>query len=244
MYPTNCLNCATLLTADDRFCTTCGQKSSTHKITMSHIWHDVFHAFTHADKGFLYVFKELLYRPGHVAREYVDGMRKKYFNPFSYLFIIVAVATLLASTFNLMADPSRRDPISMFLNKHANIVILTNVPISAFFSWIFFIRSKRSYAENLVLFAYTGAERSAIYSLLVVPLMVALPEYYMPIVWTYHVVCILYFGWACTQFFRERNVWGFIRGIAVGLLTFMVIYALIGTAYYVYYHYFYVAPPR
>ena len=244
MHPTNCLNCATLLTADDRFCPTCGQKSSTHKITMPHIWHDIFHAFTHADKGFLYVFRELLYRPGHVAREYVDGMRKKYFNPFSYLFIIVAVATLLSSTFNLMADPSRRDPISLFLNKHANVVMLVHVPISAFFSWLFFIRSKRSYAESLVLFTYTGGERSAIYSLLVVPVMVALPQYYLTIVWTFHIAFFLYFGWACAQFFRQQNVWGYIRGIAVAFLTLMVIYALISAAYYVYYRYINVPPPR
>ena len=242
MHPTNCLNCATLLTADDRFCPTCGQKSDTHKITMSHIWHDVIHAFTHADKGFLYVFKELLYRPGHVAREYVDGMRKKYFNPFSYLFIIVAVATLLVSTFDLMTP--RRDPISVFLNKHANIVILLNVPIGAFFSWLFFIRSKRSYAENLVLFAYTGAQRSALYSLVIVPIMVALPQHFLKIVYAYHFVCIIYFGWACTQFFRQRNVWGYIRGIGAPLLTFIVMYALISAAYYVYRYYFYVPSPR
>jgi hypothetical protein len=244
MHPTNCLNCATLLTADDRFCPTCGQKTDTHKITMSHIWHDVMHAFTHADKGFLYVFKELLYRPGHLSREYVDGMRKKYFNPFSYLFIIVAIATLLASTFNLMTAPSHRDPVSLFLNKHANIVILLNVPIGAFFAWLFFLGSKRSYAENLVLYAYTGGERSAVYSLVVVPLMVAFPKYFMTIVYAYHVVCILYFGWACTQFYQKKNLWGWVRGIAASLFTFYVMYGLIRMAYYVYYHYFFVPPPR
>ena len=208
---------------------------------MTHIWHDIIHAFTHADKGFLFVFKEMLYRPGHLAREYIDGMRKRYFNPFSYLFIIVAVATLLSSTFNLMA-PSGRDPISVFLNKHANFVILLNVPIGAFFSWLFFIKSKRSYAENLVLFAYTGGERSAVYSLLVVPIMVAFPQHFLKIVWTYHIICITYFGWASTQFFRQRNVWGFIRGIGAALLTFAVMYGLISAAYYIYFRYVYVQP--
>lgn len=243
MHPTNCLNCGTLLTADDRFCPTCGQKTDTHKMTMSHIWHDLIHAFTHADKGLLFVWKEMLHRPGHVAREYVDGMRKKYFNPFSFLLIIVAVATLLAASFDLMTG-NRRDPISIFLNKHANFVILLNVPIGAFFSWMLFRGSGRTYAENMVLHAYANGERSAFYSLLLVPLMLLLPKQFMTIVYTYHVAWMIYLGWACSQFFQQRNAWGYIRGALVALFTFAIIYLLITTAYVVYYRYIYVPVRR
>lgn len=239
MHPTNCLNCATMLTADDRYCPTCGQKTDTHRMTMSHIWHDLIHALTHADRGFLRLLGELLYRPGHVAREYADGKRKKYFNPFSFLFIIVAVATVLAATFNLMTG-SRPDPVSVFLNKHANIVILLNVPINAFFSWLFFITSKRSYAENLALHAYMSGERSAFYSIIMVPVMLALPGEFMTTVYIYHGVWIVYMAIGCAQFFKQQNVWGYVRGLLVGIFTFVIIYLLIRSSYYIYYNYFYV----
>ncbi|HYF30695.1 MAG TPA: DUF3667 domain-containing protein [Chitinophagaceae bacterium] len=236
MHPTNCLNCATMLTADDRFCPTCGQKTDTHRITMSHIWHDVIHAFTHADKGFLYLLREMIFRPGHIAREYVEGKRKRYFNPFSYLLIVVAVSTFLISTFNLMTVAGRRDPISLFLNKHANLVIFLNVPIGAFFSWVFF--KGRTYAENLVLQAYASGQRSAFYSLIIVPIMLSFPQYYMKIVMAYTGLWIIYLGWACRQFYQQRGVWAYIRGLLVGLLTYGVILALITAAYIIYRMYF------
>lgn len=186
----------------------------------------------------MYVLKEMLYRPGHVAREYVDGKRKKYFNPFSFLLIVVAVSTFLIATFNLMTASGLRDPISMFLNKHANLVMFLNVPIGAFFSWLFFRESGRSYAENLVLHAYAGGERSAFYSVFIVAIMLLLPQYYMRIILGYTGIWVIYLAWACTQFFQRRNLWGFVRGLLVGLLTYAVILALITAAYYIYFKYY------
>ena len=84
MHPTTCLNCGTLLTADDNFCPHCGQKSRIHRLTLVHIFHEFFHSFTHADKGFLGITADLAAKPGIVAREYIRGKRKKYFNPFTY----------------------------------------------------------------------------------------------------------------------------------------------------------------
>jgi len=232
MHPTNCLNCSTMLTADDRFCPCCGQKSDTHKMTMGHIWHDLWHAFTHTDKGIIHLMRELLFRPGHVAREYVDGKRKKYYNPFSFLVIVVAIATFLSATFNLMA-PGKTDPISVFLNKHTNLIIFFNVPISAFFTWLFF--RKRTYAENLVACAYAAGERSAFYSLIVVPVMLSIPQHYMKVVYVYMFIWILYSAIAAMQFFQKQNAWGFIRGLIAAYLSQVVIWVLIYSAYMYYY---------
>src|ERR1700730_19439583 len=80
MHPTNCLNCGTMLTADDNFCPVCGQKTDTHRISFSHIFHEFFHTLTHADKGVLALLRDLAVKPGMVAAEYIAGKRKKYFH--------------------------------------------------------------------------------------------------------------------------------------------------------------------
>src|SRR5688572_10457773 len=82
----NCKNCDSPL--DGNFCANCGQKSEIHRVTFKHFLHEFFHAFTHTDKGILLLMKELITRPGYVAQEYLDGKRKKYFNPLTFLIIL------------------------------------------------------------------------------------------------------------------------------------------------------------
>ena len=79
---------------------------------MRHILHDLQHAFLHADKGILYLIKEMAYRPGYVALEFVQGQRKKYFNPFSFLVIVVAISTVFMSGFDLMSVQGSPNVIS------------------------------------------------------------------------------------------------------------------------------------
>jgi hypothetical protein len=88
-----CKNCGSTLTG--KFCQNCGQKADIHRITFKHLLHEFFHALTHADKGFLFLVKEMTTRPGYVVQEYLDGKRKKYFNPLSFLVIAAAIWAIL-----------------------------------------------------------------------------------------------------------------------------------------------------
>lgn len=233
-----CPNCGSEIEARFRFCSSCGQKSGVRRLNMHDIWHDLFHAFTHTDKGILFLVRELVLRPGRVAREYVDGKRKKYFNPFSFLVIVVAVSTFLIASFNLMTVSGARDPVSQFLNKHANVVIFLNVPFSALFSWIFFGTRKSNYAENLVLAAYAAGQRSVFYNILFVPLMLLFRSQYFTIVGIYLSAFILYFAWACAQFHRRQNAKGYLLGFLASLCQFLIIYLLIFLSYLIYYSFF------
>lgn len=100
-HPQNCLNCFAELKERDKFCYNCGQSAlNTHKrITMSHITHEVIHALTHADKGFFYLVKELATQPAITIKEYLAGKHKKYFNPFSFFFIVLSIYVLSNSFF-------------------------------------------------------------------------------------------------------------------------------------------------
>ncbi|MBK8609293.1 MAG: DUF3667 domain-containing protein [Chitinophagaceae bacterium] len=64
-----------------------------HRYSVKHILHELLHVFTHADKGIFSFAWQLLTRPGHIAQDLVAGKRKKYFNLFQYLIIIVGLAT-------------------------------------------------------------------------------------------------------------------------------------------------------
>jgi hypothetical protein len=100
-HPENCLNCYAELRDRDKFCYNCGQSAlhSHKRIIMSHITHEVVHALTHADKGFFYLIKELATQPGITIKEYLAGKHKKYFNPFSFFFIVLGLYVLSNSFF-------------------------------------------------------------------------------------------------------------------------------------------------
>jgi len=169
-----CPNCSADLETTYQFCPQCGQNAHIHRFNLPHIFHEVFHAFTHADKGVLYLTRSLAIRPGVTAREYVlEGKRKTYFNPFTFLLLVLglnitvnsfvkpytgqpdqaSVSTQRAtSTIPEAARPfyERRKQATTFIEKHINIVGLVAIPIFTLIFWLCFLRSGINYAEHLV----------------------------------------------------------------------------------------------
>ncbi|RYY13737.1 MAG: DUF3667 domain-containing protein [Chitinophagaceae bacterium] len=173
MSSPTCLNCQASLDVQDRFCRNCAQKADTHRLTLSHIFHDFVHAFTHADKGIFKLIGDLVKQPGTVAKEYIAGKRKKYFNPFTF-FLIMAGIMVLSSTYFAKPDKpfvpdqqmlsriptvdGKQQYITMserglqmgqFTRKHGNVLAMCAVPLFALFSWAAFRRNRYNYAEHL-----------------------------------------------------------------------------------------------
>ncbi|MBS1536074.1 MAG: DUF3667 domain-containing protein [Flavobacteriaceae bacterium] len=171
---TSCKNCATQLVENYHFCPNCGQKTPLHRLSMHEVFHEAFHYFTHADKSFLVLLKELIYKNGRVAKEYVEGKRKKYFSPLNF-FMIVAALNLIAMTADgveekhdvLKENPelmqmdatSKQHMIQMyerqyeathFIRTHANKTVLVSLPFMAFIFWLFYRKEKYNYTEHLV----------------------------------------------------------------------------------------------
>jgi hypothetical protein len=83
-----CLNCGTALT--DKYCPHCGQKASVERISWHHFLHEVIHFFTHIEKGFFATTILLITRPGLLNKNYLDGKRKAYHKPISFLLIWIS----------------------------------------------------------------------------------------------------------------------------------------------------------
>lgn len=69
--------------ASGKYCTECGQAISVKRISVGSIVHEVFHFFTHVDKGLPFTIKKLITHPGTMQREYLDGNRIRHQKPFS-----------------------------------------------------------------------------------------------------------------------------------------------------------------
>lgn len=98
----NCLNCHFPLLQKTKFCPDCGQATAVHRLSFSHLLHEMVHFFTHADKGIFYLVRQLARRPGTVIREYVAGRRKVYFSPLNFFLIAVGMFLFVQTTFKPM----------------------------------------------------------------------------------------------------------------------------------------------
>ena len=226
-----CANCSNHFSAE--FCNKCGQKIP-HKITMSHIGHELVHTFTHADKGFFYLLIQLFIKPGIVGREYIlEGKRKKYFMPFQYIFIIGSIGTFVAvnshffsntlSVIDRLNGPTSASQLKFItdfgglISKYYNLIILIQLPFFAYASYLVFKKYKLNYAEHLTFQTFISAQ-STIISMVTMLIILILKQssiYLIPVV---SAISFSYQIYATKQFFKINNFKGTIKATAAGLL--------------------------
>jgi hypothetical protein len=158
----NCLNCGKVLT--DKFCSGCGQKADTHRITFKNfIFHDVLHGTFHLDRGILFTAKQALTRPGQAALDYISGKRKPFYNVFYLILITIGLMlftrhigdslnnqseTITESKEYINEASKKMDEIFAQKNK---IIIFLFVPFAALNSFILFKRKKLNLSEHAII---------------------------------------------------------------------------------------------
>ncbi|HXL55839.1 MAG TPA: DUF3667 domain-containing protein [Chitinophagaceae bacterium] len=171
-----CKNCNHSFSKNYKYCPYCGQAATMQRLNFHQVIHDIMHAFIHGDKGVFLLFKELSYMPGRVARLYVEGKRKKYFNPFSFLVLMVAIALFFILKFESFTIPhknlnSDKLEILHFVFKYFNVFIFIMCPVNAFLIWLFFRKYNLNFIENLVLAAYMSGQTMFFYCIILIPLI-------------------------------------------------------------------------
>lgn len=245
MQTTNCPNCQHVLTGP--YCSNCGQKE-VHRLTMSHLWHDLLHAFTHADKGFFYLMIQLFKRPGLVAREYImEGKRKRYFLPLQYLVILGAIATIVVvnshyieetlKTMSVFTGASKGSPrqqafmqnMALIQSKYFNFMILLQLPFYSMSAYIVYKKKKFNFAELLTLQTLITAQTTLISMVLIILFAVITPFSISYLNITTFIVSFAYQAWTYLQFFDDRPVTGILKALGSHLLgiLFFILFAII-----------------
>jgi hypothetical protein len=90
-----CLNCAETLRGP--YCHKCGQKGGPAPLFVHDFVHELIHEFLHFDAKILVTMRTLLFSPGMLTREYIDGRRVRYVGPVRlYLVASVVLFGILA----------------------------------------------------------------------------------------------------------------------------------------------------
>jgi hypothetical protein len=241
-----CLNCTTSLQSDFHFCPKCGQKVDTHRLNVKHLSHDIIHYFTHADKSIFRLVWLLLKQPGVTVREYLHGMRKRYFPPVNFFLIsvaIMAISVKVFKTFNMDFMLTRRGlskagtagaQLLTFVNTRINWIYIAFIPVFTFLFWIFYTRRKYNYIEHLVAGLYWNGFIVLFLALVISPLMFAfntLSAFYVISV-IFLAAQTLYYSVAYYHLLEYHSVWKFFRSlfistfvtlISIGIFIFLVV---------------------
>jgi hypothetical protein len=226
----SCLNCAVALEAGQRFCAACGQKSTTARLTMRDIAHDILHALTHADHSIFALVRDLATHPGRVAREYIEGKRKRHFGPWAFLLITVGLASIVIHLADVQwFKPYSQSHATDILHRHINLVILLQMPLLAGVCALLFYRQRLNYAEHLVFAAYTSGLRALFLAVIETPLLaITQADTADPrLAVGYYGVWFAYFTFAAVQFYGGNRLWSACKAIAAAILSQVLIIAML-----------------
>jgi len=212
------------------YCSACGQKLISERLTLHEIARDLIHALFHVDRSAISLVRMLIVRPGTVALDYVQGRRKRYFGPFGFLFFVVAAASAAFAVTGLRVVPTNNaNMVGDFIQGHINLVMFAEVPLLAGFSRLLYAHAGFNFAEHLVLAAYTSSLRVLFAAVIVIPAWYLFRPTNATGVYLYAgylTVWSIYFGFAASQFFSGRRVLSWFKGILTALLAWISIQGL------------------
>lgn len=99
-----CLNCEYPLQGNENFCPECGQQNDIRRVSVKEMISHFLGGFFAFDNLFFRTLKPLLFQPGKVTKEFLEGKRKKYTNPFIFLLHSAIVFLLMSGIFSAISD--------------------------------------------------------------------------------------------------------------------------------------------
>ncbi len=109
---TKCLNCESTISENNNFCPNCGQVNDKSRLSLKQYFAEYLSGFFSFDNRFIKTVIPLIFKPGKVTREYIEGKRKKYVNPFQLYLNITIIFFLLIGLFSTINNFKETQNIS------------------------------------------------------------------------------------------------------------------------------------
>lgn len=223
-----CINCDAALRPKDKFCPACGQSAKLKRLSMKQIRKEFVKRFLDYEKGLIFLLKQLALRPGEAVGEYIAGKRKRYYDPLKFVALGAGISVIATHYFDVMTlDTAHRNPVSDWISRHMNLIVLSTIPIAAWFSRLLFRKHQFNYAEHLTLHAYLGGFRTVFFLLVFTPLVTLFRAYYFYILAFYTGLWMLYISWANVQLFKEGWPMTILKTTGLVIMTQIVMFLLI-----------------
>jgi hypothetical protein len=216
---------------------------------------------TNAEKGLWLLLKGTTIRPGHTAVEFVEGKRKRYYNPFTFLALVISLTLLTNSWFKYYDEVKidqqalsritdqeykkkyiesikRWNEVISWEYKYQNTFNLLCCPYFSFFLFLFFKKRRRNMAEINVAYLLFCPVALLLSAFLFTPLVSAYRNTATASFLQFGDLFVqnLYVAWGMTVFLGFRSFGGFLKVLSViclaGITGFILL--MIGVCLYIY----------
>ena len=216
-----CRRCSAIVT--EKYCGNCGEHFVVKRITLHSLLHDVFHFFTHLDKGFGYTVKQLITAPGFMQRRYIEGDRSRYQKPFSMFFICGTIDALLRYWINsiLMRYYQTGNELEThFFHQYFVLTHIVLMPVYILIAWSLFYRSKYNYAEIGILILYNISFLFLIAAFIFLPKLI---WHFYDTTWYELAFFSVYNTISFLNFFNDQKKWVvIIKSLIIIVATFFI----------------------
>ena len=175
-----CKNCQTPLHENSDYCHTCGGRIIRNRLTFKNLFEHITETFFNVDNKLLRTFLNLFKNPEDVVVGYINGVRKKYVNPISYLALAISIGGLYIIILNKffpnalveMSNPyggevqaKAMKSVMGVVQEYYSIIMVLFIPFYAIISRLVFINRKEyNLTEHVVIWMYLAAQFSLVSS--------------------------------------------------------------------------------
>ncbi|MEM7486211.1 MAG: DUF3667 domain-containing protein [Bacteroidota bacterium] len=185
---------------------------------MKQLSHDITDRYFNLDNTFLKTFLHLFTQPEIVIEGYINGIRRKYLNPISYLGIALTLSGFIVflikkspeslnfDIFNTGVQSVAQDKMFEFTFDYQAILFILYIPMMAIASWLCFEEKKYNLSERIIVFMYVLAHFSVFVFLPSIVLLIIYPQFYSLSSFAFLLFMFGYSGYVIKRISKEKGL--------------------------------------
>lgn len=215
-------------------CMHCGEELYPRRLTLLQLVKDIPDVFFDVDSGLFYTMRTFFTSPGKQIKGYFTGDRKRHYKPLKYILFIGGFTTFIYAKYPI-TNGRPESALDAFGTQWTTLILLLQMPLIAFFTWLIFMKRRNTYGEHLVANSYIIAQVSLFY-IATFPFKYFLNGTgYVALFDGLYLLFILgYYSFVFYDWFYDRkNSRGLLLSISVTFLIFIltIIFTIIMTSY-------------
>lgn len=229
-----CKNCGDTLRTDFLYCPKCGGKVIRNRITIKNLWTDILERYFNLDNTFVNTFVHLFTKPEVVIEGYIQGLRRKYLNPISYLGIALTLSGIqifLMTRFMDSIDFSVYDnqlqmefqrKLTAFVMDFQSLITIMFIPLMAISAWLCFDEKKYNFAERTIIFMYSLSHFTTTIFIPTILILLWAPENYMTFSFLGILAMLIYNGYVISRISKSKGL-----ALIARLLFFCIVFGVL-----------------
>lgn len=175
-WPAQCRSCEADLHGP--YCSACGESHVHGRLELRALLEHAFEGIANLDTRALRTIGELTVAPAKVCRDYIDGRRVNYVNPFKYALVAFTFAVLVSEALfwldGMPTDPDEAKRVAFDL-RWGLLVNFLAMPVLALGLWPLFMSARLRWVEHYVIVLFTCGHVALLEGLLG-PILAEMPK--------------------------------------------------------------------